>query len=86
MGVPIVGSDSGSIPEVVGPAGLIVPEGDAQSLAAAIRRLDQESDLLEEFSLAGRNRFSAEFSISAYARKIAASLNLQERIPGNVAA
>nr|MCU0515154.1 glycosyltransferase [Anaerolineae bacterium] len=27
LGVPVIGSDSGAIPEVVGPAGLITPEG-----------------------------------------------------------
>jgi len=30
-GVPVVASDSGAIPEVIGPAGLIVPEGDGET-------------------------------------------------------
>lgn len=38
-GVPVVGSDSGAIPEVVGDAGLIFPEGDASALAGILRSL-----------------------------------------------
>jgi len=37
--VPVVGSDSGAIPEVIGDAGLVFPEGDAEALAACLRRL-----------------------------------------------
>lgn len=38
-GVPVVASDSGEMPFVVGPAGVVVPEGDAEALAAALDRL-----------------------------------------------
>jgi len=38
-GVPVVASDSGSLPEVVGDAGLLVPPGDAVALAEALRGL-----------------------------------------------
>jgi len=38
-GTPVLGSDSGAIPEVVAGGGLIFPEGDAAALAAAIVRL-----------------------------------------------
>jgi glycosyltransferase involved in cell wall biosynthesis len=38
-GVPVVASDSGEMPFVVGPAGVVVPEGDAAALAAALDRL-----------------------------------------------
>lgn len=38
-GVPVIGSSSGAIPEVIGEAGLVFPEGDAQALAEALRRL-----------------------------------------------
>lgn len=36
-GVPVVASDAGALPDVVGGAGLIVPQGDAALLASAIR-------------------------------------------------
>lgn len=35
-GVPVVSSDAGALPDVVGGAGLVVPQGDAGALAAAI--------------------------------------------------
>ena len=37
-GVPVVASDAGGLPEVVGDAGIIVPRGDAVALAAGVRR------------------------------------------------
>jgi glycosyltransferase involved in cell wall biosynthesis len=37
VGIPVIGSSSGAIPEVIGDAGLIFPEGDATALADAIR-------------------------------------------------
>jgi glycosyltransferase involved in cell wall biosynthesis len=37
--VPTVGSSCGAIPEVLGPGGLIVPEGDATALAAGLEEL-----------------------------------------------
>lgn len=37
-GVPVVASDAGALPEVVGGAGLIVPRGDATALAEALVR------------------------------------------------
>lgn len=39
MGTPVIGSTCGAIPEVIGTAGLIFPDGDASALAAAITQL-----------------------------------------------
>ena len=50
--VPVVGSDSGAIPEVIGDAGLIFPEGDAAALAERLQRLVESDDLRHD--LAGR--------------------------------
>jgi L-malate glycosyltransferase len=50
--VPVIGSDSGAIPEVIGDAGLIFPEGDAGSLADCLRRLIDSPALRD--NLAGR--------------------------------
>ncbi|HZQ80544.1 MAG TPA: glycosyltransferase family 4 protein [Gaiellaceae bacterium] len=71
IGLPIVGSSSGAIPEVVGPAGLIVPEGDPGALAAALERLRSNQMLRSELGSVGRRRFEEEFSIDAYSRKLA---------------
>ena len=79
MGVPIVGSSSGGIPEVMGPAGLVVPEGDDEALAEAIRRLRDEPDLRGRLAAAGPPRFRSEFAVPAYADKIATALGLPLR-------
>ena len=79
MGLPIVGSSSGAIPEVLGPAGLVVPENDAPALADALRRLRDDLELRTGLAEAGPPRFRAEFAIPAYADKIAAALGLLPR-------
>ena len=81
MGLPIVGSSSGAIPEVMGPAGIVVPEGDEQALALALLRLRDDAELRAQLAAAGPPRFRKEFAISAYADKIAAALRLQPRSP-----
>ncbi len=51
--VPVVGSDSGAIPEVVGDAGLIFPEGDSKLLAGCLRRLKESPEIQQEFAEKG---------------------------------
>ncbi len=43
--VPVIGSDSGEIPQVIGNAGLIFPEADADALAEKIRQIAEDADL-----------------------------------------
>jgi glycosyltransferase involved in cell wall biosynthesis len=61
-GVPVVGSDSGEIPRVIGDAGLIVPENDIEALGAALRHLYEDADLRRRLAAAGRERVLARFS------------------------
>jgi glycosyltransferase involved in cell wall biosynthesis len=61
-GVPVVGSDSGEIPQVIGQAGLVCPEGDAEALRAALRRLMQEPTLRAELGRRGRERVLAHYT------------------------
>jgi glycosyltransferase involved in cell wall biosynthesis len=61
-GVPVVGSDSGAIPGVIGAAGLIVPEGDVEALARALADLRAQPALRCELSEQGRARFLAHFT------------------------
>jgi glycosyltransferase involved in cell wall biosynthesis len=44
-GTPVVGSSSGSIPSVIGDAGVVFPEGDHSALAVLIERLLGDRDL-----------------------------------------
>ena len=79
MGLPIVASDSGGIADIMGPAGLLVPEGDADALREALERVRDDAQLRERLATAGRERFRNEFAIPAYADKIASALNLHAR-------
>ncbi|WP_134772038.1 glycosyltransferase [Ornithinimicrobium flavum] len=55
-GVPVVASDSGALPEVVGEAGLLVPEGDPVALGEALQRVCREPGLWERLRQAGLER------------------------------
>src|SRR5258705_329207 len=55
-GVPVIGSTCGAIPEVIGEAGLVFPEADANGLADALRRLLGNEALGEQLASSGRER------------------------------
>jgi glycosyltransferase involved in cell wall biosynthesis len=55
-GVPVIGSTCGAIPEVIGDAGLVFPEGDAAALAESLRSLLGSAALRERLVLAGQAR------------------------------
>lgn len=59
---PVLGSDSGEIPHVIGEAGLIFPEGDAQALAGQLLRLAGDPTLRAELAARGRARVLAHFT------------------------
>jgi glycosyltransferase involved in cell wall biosynthesis len=61
-GVPVVGSSSGAIPEVIGDAGLVVPERDATALAQAIDRVLAEPGLRETLVQRGHERVKRHFA------------------------
>lgn len=61
-GVPVVGSDSGAIPNVIGDAGLVVPEGSVDALAAALARLMHDTALRAELGAKGRARVLARYT------------------------
>jgi len=56
LGCPVVVSDSSSLPEVVGEAGLVARTGDAVSLGEAIARVLTEPGCAEALAEAGRQR------------------------------
>ncbi|MBC7227530.1 MAG: glycosyltransferase family 4 protein [Thermoflexales bacterium] len=57
-GVSVVGSNSGAIPEIIGDAGLIFPEGDVEALAGCLSHLRQSPDLQAELVRLGLVRAS----------------------------
>jgi len=60
-GVPVVSSDGGALPEVVGDAGVIVPARNVDALAGAIDELLCEPRRREELAAKGRQRILDQF-------------------------
>jgi glycosyltransferase involved in cell wall biosynthesis len=72
-GVPVVGSNSGAIPEVIGDAGLVFPEGNVQELARHLQSLKTSPDLRCRLSELGKHRATEEYSVEHIARKTLAT-------------
>lgn len=70
-GVPVVGSDSGAIPEVIGDAGLVVKEGNVGALTSALYGLMAHPGLRQELSARGRSKVLAEYTNSVVAQRLA---------------
>lgn len=68
-GIPVVGSDSGEIPHVIGDAGMVVPEGDSSSLAVALRRLYDDGTLWSDLRERGVARVCELYSNGVIARQ-----------------
>lgn len=70
-GTPVIGSDSGGIPEVVGDGGLIVREGSPRALADAIDRLACSPDLRKSKGVAGRKTVETKYTWKRVAEQMA---------------
>lgn len=62
LGVPVVGSDSGEIPWVIGDAGLVFPEGNSTILRERLRTLFHDEALSRELAARGRARVASYFT------------------------
>jgi glycosyltransferase involved in cell wall biosynthesis len=78
-GLPVVATAVGGIPELVadGETGLLVPPGDPDALAAALRRLVADPELRRRLGEAARARVEERFSLAATR---SAHLALYERL------
>jgi glycosyltransferase involved in cell wall biosynthesis len=70
VGVPVVASRAGAIPEVVGDAALLVPVDDADALASALRTAIEDDDVRRRLVAAGTARIAA-FTWTEHARGMA---------------
>jgi glycosyltransferase involved in cell wall biosynthesis len=68
-GVPVIGSDSGEIPNVIGDAGLIFHEGDSDDLCRQLQRIHDDRQLREELVQRGLDRVRKRFSTEAVAEE-----------------
>jgi len=71
-GVPVVSTDGGALPEVVGDAGVIVPAKSAEALAGAIDALLANPQQRQALGIAGRLRIEEKFSWEVCAREMTA--------------
>jgi glycosyltransferase involved in cell wall biosynthesis len=65
---PVVAAEAGSVAEVVGPGGILVPPRDSVALADAISQLLQDSELRRELGKRGRQHIVNQFSVEAMLR------------------
>ncbi len=68
--VPVIGSDSGSIPEVIGEAGRIFPEHDLQACLAHINALLFSPQECERLGAAGRKRVMESYSVAIMSERL----------------
>lgn len=71
--VPVIGSDSGEIPNVIGDAGLTFPEGDAAALADRVRQLISAPDVRRQLARSGRERVMDRFTHRRVAKETVAA-------------
>ncbi|MEO1761723.1 MAG: hormogonium polysaccharide biosynthesis glycosyltransferase HpsO [Cyanobacteria bacterium J06629_18] len=67
--VPVIGSDSGEIPHVIGDAGLIFPEGNAEELANRLEQLIDNPDFTENIAQMGYAKAMAQYTNIALAKQ-----------------
>jgi glycosyltransferase involved in cell wall biosynthesis len=66
--VPVVASDSGGIPGVLGDAGLLVPSGDTRALGSALDHLCRDTTARRDLGRKGRERALRNFDVPVVAR------------------
>jgi glycosyltransferase involved in cell wall biosynthesis len=76
-----VGSDSGAIPGVIGPAGLTYPEGDVAALAACLNQLGKNRERLREFRRRALERAQDRYSWKAVARLLWSTVERAMALP-----
>lgn len=60
--VPVIGSDSGEIPQVIGTAGLLFPEGNVETLRDRLRTVMQQPALRADLAQRGYQRVMAHYT------------------------
>ena len=67
--VPVIGSDSGEIPHVIGDAGLVFPEGDAQALANCLAQLIDKPYFAHSLGEMGYQKAMIKYTNKALAKQ-----------------
>lgn len=69
-GVPLISTNGGALPEVVGDAGIQVPIRDSEAIALAIAALFRNPEQREQLAVAGRQRIVERFSWKKAAQEL----------------
>ena len=68
--VPVIGSDSGEIPNVIGDAGLIFPEGNVEALSDRLTQLIDQPEYAREIGQRGYHRAIVRYTNRALAKEL----------------
>ncbi|HEY9749714.1 MAG TPA: glycosyltransferase, partial [Allocoleopsis sp.] len=68
--VPVIGSDSGESPYVIGDAGLVFPEGNAAELQDRLRQLMEQPELATQLAKRGYERLLQQYTNHALASQL----------------
>lgn len=78
-GLPVIVSDSGSLPELVGREDVVFRQGDVSQLSEIIKKLYVSQELLQELSVFNLERSRTAFGMDAYAGALESSLEASDR-------
>ncbi|NEP82572.1 MAG: glycosyltransferase family 4 protein [Okeania sp. SIO3B3] len=68
--VPVIGSDSGEIPYVIGDTGLVFPEGNVEGLKNCLMQLMEQKELTEELGKKGYEKAMYQYTNQALAKQL----------------
>jgi len=73
-GKPVIATNGGGVPEIMldGVTGILVPMGDADAMAAAMRRILTSADIAREMGRQGRRHVEFRYTIQSTTRRIEA--------------
>jgi glycosyltransferase involved in cell wall biosynthesis len=69
LGTPVLGSNTGSLPEVVGGGGLLVDPYDLNAITSALQQIDNDDALVARLSVAGRHH-ARKFTDARFAARL----------------
>lgn len=68
--IPVIGSDCGEIPHVIGDAGLVFPEGNADKLRGCLQQLMERPELAADLGKRGYDRVMNNYTNQALAEQL----------------
>lgn len=83
-GTPVIASASGSIPEVVGPAAILVPEGNRHSLTEAMEQMIDDQRLRTDLAASARRWAHERYAPDVLGSKLVSFWEAVTRGPGRV--